>query len=139
MSAAAVAHRRTIDTWAELTGKIDAAIAAIQPAEVRRYFRGVQRFEELYRREFRDGIQLPPRVRDYVMKKFPRHREFPEALWDEVNKTIADELAAANAKVDKADEKTGPSKTAVKKQKKCVEIMADFQKSRRDQAAAMEE
>jgi hypothetical protein len=117
-----------INTWQELSNKIDGAIAAIDPAEVRRYYRGVQRFEEIYRREFRDGRTLPPRLRDYVMKKFPRHREFPESLWVDVDKALSVSLAAVDKKL--AGDVNGASKTAAKKKKKLDNLLADWKSSK---------
>ena len=59
-------------------------------------------------------------------------------LWDDVKKPLADDLAAATAKVNQADKKKGLLKTAVNKQKKYDDLMADFHNSRHNQAPMKE-
>jgi hypothetical protein len=60
---------------------------------VRRYYRRVSRFSSMYHNEATGGERMPFKLREYVMKKYSRHRTVPKSALDAIDQDLVDREA----------------------------------------------
>jgi len=86
--------RRVCDyTFTALKKNAPAAADSLSLAAVRRYFRRQHRFCSLYFFEATQGQPLPFKIREYVMKKYSRHRVIPDGVLAAVDASLVEREA----------------------------------------------
>ena len=75
-------------TIGELRKNTPAAAASVPIESVRRHFRRANRFSSMYHQEAEDGVPMPFKIREYMMRKYSRHRQVPKGCLDEVDQDL---------------------------------------------------
>ena len=71
-----------------LRDNLPAGIDAVPIATTRRYYRRTRRFEDMYRQEILMGVQMPFKIREYIMKKYKRHRGVPLGVLSAIDEDL---------------------------------------------------
>lgn len=85
-------------TFPDLQANVPEALLHVEKEQVLRYFRTSDRFQSMYLFEASNGIDLPPHLREYTMKKYRRHRSVPVTLLKEIQEDLTAQVVNLQVK-----------------------------------------